>query len=292
MDSCTRSAWYTFIFGIKHITINVKAKYIKGMINDPDLQPNVTINRWITGILLFSFKLIHISMMKHKGVDGLSRRPLTDEDPLEDNDHEDWIDHTYLFRVAILNDRIYCIAGGSADIIRHVHYQCHATQVVRVPVYRVFLDVVQEDSPEPSILRSETVQAIDMSLIRTHEFLISCERPTDLSDHEFAVFIHHAVCFFVLEGNLWRGEPHGRHQLVVQPHKHFHILKEVHDDLGHKGIYTTCVRLLRFWWPHIIKDISGMQKRATNVRHNRCSSSTSHQPFQYLDVCIAKCILI
>ena len=36
------------------------AKYIKGMINNPDLQPNATINRWIAGILLFHFELCHI----------------------------------------------------------------------------------------------------------------------------------------------------------------------------------------------------------------------------------------
>jgi hypothetical protein len=33
-----------FIFGVKHLTVEVDAKYIKGMINNPDLQPNATIN--------------------------------------------------------------------------------------------------------------------------------------------------------------------------------------------------------------------------------------------------------
>jgi len=32
------------IFGITNLTVEVDAKYIKGMINNPDLQPNVTIN--------------------------------------------------------------------------------------------------------------------------------------------------------------------------------------------------------------------------------------------------------
>jgi hypothetical protein len=131
------------------------------------------------GILLFSFNLVHISATKHKGIDGLSRRPLADEDPLEDDDHEDWIDCTYSFGVMILNDRTYQIAGSSADIICHVHYHCYTAQVVHVPAYHVFLDVVEEDSPGPSIPHSETAQAIDTSLIRTHEFLISCKRPTD-----------------------------------------------------------------------------------------------------------------
>jgi hypothetical protein len=33
-----------FIFGMKNLTVEVDAKYIKGMINNPDLQPNTTIN--------------------------------------------------------------------------------------------------------------------------------------------------------------------------------------------------------------------------------------------------------
>ncbi|KAI9066206.1 hypothetical protein FKP32DRAFT_1532402, partial [Trametes sanguinea] len=54
--------------------IEVDAKYIKGMLNEPDLQPNATINRWIQGILLFDFKLIHVPATQHKGPDALSRR--------------------------------------------------------------------------------------------------------------------------------------------------------------------------------------------------------------------------
>jgi hypothetical protein len=35
---------HVFLFGIKRLTVEVDAKYIKGMINNPDLQPNTTIN--------------------------------------------------------------------------------------------------------------------------------------------------------------------------------------------------------------------------------------------------------
>ena len=47
------------------------AKYVQGMINNLDLQPNMTINQWITGILLFSFRLIHIPTVHHTGADRL-----------------------------------------------------------------------------------------------------------------------------------------------------------------------------------------------------------------------------
>ena len=60
-----------FVFGVNNFTVEMDAKYIQGMINNPDLQPNVTINQWIVGILLFSFRLIHIPAHHHTGADGL-----------------------------------------------------------------------------------------------------------------------------------------------------------------------------------------------------------------------------
>jgi hypothetical protein len=60
-----------FIVRVQNLVVKVDAKYIKGMINNPDIQPNVTINRWIAGILLFRFKLVHVPGITH-GPDGLS----------------------------------------------------------------------------------------------------------------------------------------------------------------------------------------------------------------------------
>jgi hypothetical protein len=36
-----------FIFGVSDLEVEVDANYIKGMLNNPDIQPNATINRWI-----------------------------------------------------------------------------------------------------------------------------------------------------------------------------------------------------------------------------------------------------
>ena len=61
------------------------------MLHNPDIQPNAAINCWITAILLFNFKLVHILAKKHKGPDGLSRcEPAPGEEEL--NDPEDWVD--------------------------------------------------------------------------------------------------------------------------------------------------------------------------------------------------------
>jgi hypothetical protein len=60
----------------------------------------------------------------------------------------------------------------------------------------------------------------------------------------------------VLDEILWRRDPHGRHKLVVTEAKRYRLIKEAHDDLGHKGVYTVRTRLLlRFWWPMLIDDV-------------------------------------
>jgi hypothetical protein len=61
-----------YIIGVKKLTVEVDAKYIRGMLNNLDIQPNTTINRWIAGILLFDFNLVHVLGVTH-GPDGLSR---------------------------------------------------------------------------------------------------------------------------------------------------------------------------------------------------------------------------
>ena len=62
--------------------------------------------------------------------------------------------------------------------------------------------------------------------------------------------------FFLLHGSLWHQELHGCHQLVVPKHWCFGLIKEAHNDLGHKGVFTVQTRLLlRFWWLMLVEDI-------------------------------------
>ncbi|KAI0370314.1 hypothetical protein BV20DRAFT_944325 [Pilatotrama ljubarskyi] len=78
--------WRLYLVGVKTLHVEVNAKYIKGMLKEPDLQPNATINRWIQGILMFDFKFIHLPAAQHKGPDALSQRPLGKEEEIEDDD--------------------------------------------------------------------------------------------------------------------------------------------------------------------------------------------------------------
>ena len=66
------------------------------MLNNPDIQPNAAMNRWIAGILTFDFTLKHVSATNHQGPDGLSRRRRAEDDEDDDEETEDkvedWID--------------------------------------------------------------------------------------------------------------------------------------------------------------------------------------------------------
>jgi len=70
---CALRHWQLYIIGVRNLQVKVDAKYIKGMLNEPDLQPNAAINRWIQGILMFDFALVHVPANHHKGPDALSR---------------------------------------------------------------------------------------------------------------------------------------------------------------------------------------------------------------------------
>ncbi|KAL4257831.1 Gypsy Retrotransposon Integrase-like protein [Pleurotus pulmonarius] len=72
----------------------------------------------------------------------------------------------------------------------------------------------------------------------------------------FGARTRRALNFFIRDGKLWRKDPQGRHKLYIPLPRRFSLLRQAHDELGHKGIYTTRTRLLeRFWWPQLGRDV-------------------------------------
>jgi hypothetical protein len=74
---CALSAYRIYIIGVKNLIVEIDAKYLKGMLKNPGIQPNATINQWIAGILLFNFKLVHVPAIYHTAADGLCKGNLT-----------------------------------------------------------------------------------------------------------------------------------------------------------------------------------------------------------------------
>src|SRR5277367_1839933 len=61
------------LIGCRKLIIETDVKYLKGMLNHPEMGPNATINRWIEKVLMFHFEIRHVAG-KTFGPDGLSRR--------------------------------------------------------------------------------------------------------------------------------------------------------------------------------------------------------------------------
>jgi hypothetical protein len=72
-----------YLVRIKDLLVRVDAKYINGMLKNPNIQPNVTINHWIAAIFLFNFEIEHMPGITH-APDGLSCRKPAPENPEEE----------------------------------------------------------------------------------------------------------------------------------------------------------------------------------------------------------------
>jgi hypothetical protein len=68
------------------------------MLDNPDIAPSASVNRWIVSILTFHFDLVHVLRSNH-GPDGLSRHPRQplNDDPPSTDDFDDWIDRLHGF---------------------------------------------------------------------------------------------------------------------------------------------------------------------------------------------------
>ncbi|RDB24438.1 Pro-Pol polyprotein [Hypsizygus marmoreus] len=243
-----------YIVGVRNFVVEVDAKYIKGMINNPDIQPNAAMNRWIAGILLFDFTLRHVPGKDHAPADGLSRRPAAPEDPMEDDDPDDWIDNAYGFSIALINwehsPTIHTHACPSTE------YYLPDTHSPRPSTFRISVLVSAMLPDKMEIPRSHKAVTQDEFLQRIQAFLTEPIRPPDMSELNFRRFVNYAGKFFVHADTLWRRDSHNRHKVVLHPDRRLHVLVNAHDELGHKGFFSVRTRLAdRFWWPMMNDDI-------------------------------------
>ena len=92
--------------------------------------------------------------------------------------------------------------------------------------------------------------------MQIRKFLEDPDKISRPNDKEFKRFIQSATKFFVNKNQLWRKDHHGRHKLVIPNNRRLDLIRQAHDELGHKGIFTVRNRLLeRFWWPNLDQDV-------------------------------------
>lgn len=243
-----------WIIGVKKLVVEVDAKYIKGMINNPDVQPNAAMNRWIAAILLFDFELRHIPGKDHGPADSLSRRPKAPEDTDDEDDSEEWIDRANGFKMEVLNYQVPPTMVDSpkyakVDPIYERPKEYRTTERPSVLVMSVM-------GPDLAIPRHEKAEEKDRELEEIKLFLETMESPADLTERQLERFTWKASDFFVREGRLWKKDRTGKHKRVIERSRRLALLMEAHDEQGHKGIFSVHLKLLeRFWWPHLEQDV-------------------------------------
>jgi hypothetical protein len=240
-----------YLIGVRNMIVEVDARYIKGMLANPDLDPSASINRWIVSILTFHFDLIHVPGSMH-GPDGMSRRnPQPGDVPEPVDDFDDWIDELYGFMHMINPDSLALADTPQHDIAIFV---AEVADIQRAPPEANA--VTYDDFP-----RTVAAQLAEDRLVLVRLWLTTLARPADMSDTDYAAFIRYAMHFFVSSGKLWRKDRQGRHKLVATTGSRLTILRAAHDDVAHKGFYpTNALIALRFWWPSMRADIAWFVK--------------------------------
>ena len=202
------------------------------------------------------------------------------------------MDSSYSFCVTLLND--WLLSSSITPCSAHLgcHFPCLPPSVpsasgsflllpilspIFVQSYSFVLHssaskpVIEPDSP--TIPRSTKAIAGEAWICLICDFLETRARPADFSDTEFHSFVNSATKFFLLHSSLWRQEPHGCHQLVIPEHQCFRLIKEAHDDLRHKGVFTVRTRLLlHFWWPMLVEDVKWVVQTC-----HKCQSRQTHR---------------
>ena len=216
-----------YLAGVKRLVVEVDAKYIKGMLNTPDLQPIAVLNRWIQGIKLYTFELVHVPADKHRGPDALSRRQPNPHD-FNDREDDDWLDDIALYAMTDNNETVMTMSPkASVNQSKHI---------------LSFLSVNQE--------RDTLLQSIK-------HFLLTLETPEFDNLQAKRKFLKKAVQFFVKNGNLYKRNKKGMPlQVILDTNRRQEILTQAHERLGHRGEQAVLHTLQqRFYWPNLYLNV-------------------------------------
>ena len=243
-----------YLLGVRNLIVEVDASYIKGMLANPDIAPSASINRWILGILMFHFTLVHVPGTHH-GPDGLSRRkPQPDDDEEPEDDFEDWIDQVNGF-MHFLNPHPthHHFITTSPPITSYINESARGNSAEPEEV----LTKAEEPTPYSIVPRSDYAKAADARLALVKKFQQDLQRPPGLSDKEWKTFLRYSMDFATSGDLMLRRDPHGLHKTVVPPERRLFLLSSAHNDVGHHGFYATNALLSeRYWWPAMAQDIA------------------------------------
>ena len=107
-----------------------------------------------------------------------------------------------------------------------------------------------------TIPRSDRSTTKDNNLLRIKSYLDLEPFNSSITSTQRKKIIQSSRLYFVRNKLLYRRDPNFRHQRVIFMDQRLSILKQVHDELGHRGFFPTRQLMRdRFWWPSINEDL-------------------------------------
>jgi hypothetical protein len=167
----------------------------------------VTINRWIAGILLFDFKLVHVPAIHHTAADGLSQQTPAPEDPPETNDFEEWIDDSYRFFMELASWRPCHLFPSTLTMHLQFTQVTHTATSASASLF--ITEETTDDTADASadasaiIPRNLRASAADACLSEVKEYLESLTHLQNLTNANFRKFMQYSSGFFSSNGKLW-----------------------------------------------------------------------------------------
>lgn len=242
-----------YLIGLKCFTVEMDCESVKGMINNPDIQPTAVLNRWIAGIKLFDFDLVHVPGKDFKGPDGLSRRALGEGEKVDGEDVDEWIDEVLGLGIWAETWRGHEPGEPVISIIRAAEDTAIYSRSYAIS-YTYQLAGLQV--PTTILLRTPSSIAKDDELDNITHFLRTLTRPEKVVESDYEKFIKRTGRFYYKDGALWRRQRSGYNQKVVLYSDRLELLIQAHDRLGHKGNEAVSHALVdRFWWPTLYDDV-------------------------------------
>lgn len=277
-----------WLFGCRNLIVETDAKYIKGMIENPDLMPNATINRWIDQVLMFHFTLRHKAGATF-GPDGLSRRPKQVGDPdIDKGEEEDYMmegppgliiadpSEPQPLDVKEFVDEIDSRGGfynGIASDEKDFAQELSQARNQR-EIEKSFLDrelkgkqegqeiaqltsaLVLPDSSEKEIGSDYSEEHRSKGAILQDELMYHIVQKFKDKDYKMRGSDPSLLTrverlrgrFTFYNGRIYRRSKDAVHRLYVAKENRMYMLKAAHDHSGHRGLFATRALLAQRFW--------------------------------------------
>ena len=207
-----------------HFVVEIDANTLVAQLNQSAADlPGALVTRWLAWIRLFDFDVRHVPGKKHGAADGLSRRPRTASDDIDEANEVDIDD--------FIDAEMNCVRVASVRVTA-------ANERVLLPEY--------SDESE-----------------RIAVWLTTLSRPANMDTKQFLKFKMHALKHLVREKHLFRrmNKNVPMRRVVDDRATKTQILEAMHEESGHRGKEGTYQKIAaRYFWPEIMRDVKNHLK--------------------------------